>query len=119
MQLYCPRCGGDLKKATYYDHFRDVTLKRALTWYARLAYEIIYFLQGEYRAFGPGLLRCAHCNYHDDNIPSSFYKPGSVMVPPRPAPEPKKVKTSIAIVIILFMLAVCIGIIILNAQLHK
>jgi len=118
-QLHCPRCGGYLEKATYYDYFCDVTLKHAHTWYARLIYQIIYFLQGDYRAFGPGMLRCTHCNYYDENIPSSFHKPGNVMMPPAPVPEPKKVKTSVAVIIILFMLAVCIGIIFLDTQLHK
>lgn len=99
MQSYCPRCGGEMEKRTYDDHFHDVTLKNTHTWYGKLTAYIIYFLQGDYRAWGPGMLKCMHCGYYDENIPSSFHKEGNVMVP-LPQRKVKNVNPILAIVII-------------------
>ncbi|MFZ2206673.1 MAG: hypothetical protein WAV29_04360 [Microgenomates group bacterium] len=120
MQLYCPRCEGDLVKATYHDYFNDVTLKRAHTWYAKSIYIILNFLQGDYYygfPRGPGMLKCVNCGYYVENIPSTYFKPGSVMVP-KAIPEFKKVKTSTSFIVIFLMVALCIGLIILNNQLR-
>lgn len=120
MQLYCPRCEGDLEKANHDDYFRDMIWKNAHTWHAKLIAIIGSFVSHQSVTetwLDPGLLRCKHCNFYTENIPSSYFKPGSVMVP-KAIPEFKKVKTSTALIVIFILIALCVGLIILNNQLR-
>lgn len=119
MQLYCPRCEGDLEKANHDDYFRDMIWKNAHTWHAKLIAIIGTFAGSEWHWdaswIDPGYLRCKHCNFYTENTPSSYFKPGSVMVP-KAIPEFKKVKTSTALIVVFILIALCVGLIILNIQ---
>ena len=115
MQLYCPRCEGDLERSTYSRYFHDEIWQNAHTWYAKLIAITSYLFAPTRDIYDPDMLRCTHCNYYVANIPSSYFKPGSVMVP-KAEIKPKKVKTSTALIVIIILSAICVWIAYLNFQ---
>lgn len=110
MELHCPRCGGILEKKNTYVYTLE-KINEVSNWIYKLIIFLVFllpYIRMPYMIFlDPGKLKCTHCGFWEDNIPSSYHKPGSVMVP-NVQKESPKVNNVLAVIIITILSAICV-----------